>query len=577
MKKLILLSLCLFSFILISNASAAVSTIPSCTANQCYISEDSNLIVYSTTGSASRIEWRFIDGLTGIDSARGLLPKFGTKNACYFSSDDMSTCGPTPLTVSNEFGYDLMSRTVTVSNPNPSEDSQTIIPSALKISPDIDVIGNTLIMRVPYYTSGGTVSSITYNVYDSNLDSEGTQGSMTRNTNIVSFEANVTLETGTHYIEFKATSSETTRGGYVKAVIVGSEEAETVYDVVADIAKASITAPQTGASATKGGFKIKNNGITDVTDLSVVIAEDYENILEIILGDTEIESGGEIGYTVKVKDITTCTSVFTTADLMSGDAKVGEIDVELTADIIGSGTTSITCDVEAPLTITPTAEITGDYFVSTDVSEVFTLENDGDDALTLEYVTSTSLTGMVTITGMPDELESGESVDITVNIDGDFTVPVAGTISVITNEGNKAIVVNVNFYDDFTSDIARARSELLGLQSVYGSTVIYGEINSLLGSAESNSGSGVKRYGVAEDNLNEARAKMEALQNVASLIGTGTPGPTPPAEPIDFTWIIIAVVIIAVAAAGVYIYFTKVAKKEGGEDEEEIYDEEGFE
>ena len=602
MKKLIWLCFCLALFSVISSASAIeISTIPSCTSSgDCYISKNSNVIVMPsvTVSETDRVEWRTIDGETGLDSARGLFPKEGIKRFCFFSSDSSNNCGPTPL-IKSVYGYDFRARLVTLAGAQ-SEDVVEIIPSDLILSPEIVADGSDVDLYVSYYTSEGILEDVACTVYSSGLAQES-EVEMTKSVDLGRFEGSVTLSEGEHYIEFKASTDLGAKGGTVKKITIapapenggendgddGGDDGGQEYDLAAEVAEGYIIVEESGGDGMTSALRIDNNGDSEVTGLSVSVPLSYGNDLNVILGDDSIEAGGHIDYFVEVKDVISCSCIYDTFDLLSGGEKVGEIKVRLTVSLQASSGQAECPDTDSSeLSITPDPVISGSYLAVDGVTKTFILKNEGDEDIDdMNFDVSTSLSGKAMVdVDLPDGLASGAEGEIEVQLTGitDQTMSAAGKIVITTNGGNKVILVNINFYEDLSYDIATLKSQVSSLSGYTKVSFELQDIQNTLNSASEDFTYGY--YSSAKSKVDEAAAKISIVETLGPLLQQQSsnqngndyddytpPSPTPSTGEFDWTLIIIVLVVIVGGAVGVWYYFSKYS---GGRKDE--YDDEGY-
>jgi hypothetical protein len=564
------------------------------------------LIVDFDDNQSVRVEWAVSEGLFELYKYGG-IPKVKGRFICLFSTDIKNNCGPPIFTEADQYNLQIIAvndqmEVVTVNSSDPKLGRIKV--GGIVITSKIKTDNQTLhITSVPV---GTIVNWMKYKVYDEdfNLVKEGTF-------EVDEFDRylkNISLQSGEYYLSIY-TESSSDRGGYVTPITVGKVSGEgAAYDIEAtDIGLTGFNSIliKKGETFRKGNYRLINKKNETISNISVTVPPQYADYISIELQNDSIRAGRSIYFTFELHGIQSAMEIRTVAKVLSNSIQVGEINIKADVGVEGKASSVQMVEITSPIW-------TGDYLVG-ETSRVFTVKNKADasaENITVTY--SGSVKNIIDDVKYPLSIPAGASEKINVTLSPTSAGRKTGVITISTDNGNAYIFIDVNFFDDISSDISGLRTEFENLKDQLSApqtadySSIISEITGSLSNSDTFFSSG--NYVSAERELEKARTVLEILKAItgtapaAHYCGDGKCGAdekengssecikdcgvdcdddgvkeswscgTPPQPPAgDMTGIILILLLIVVAAVGIWFYFTKIRSSEWEEEIEEGY------
>ena len=504
------------------------------------------------------------------------------KYMCYFSNTDQeSTCGPSPFIEPNmgdylgnppvEFVVWAQSPLKEEQNDMTSKTEQVYVGS-IKLNPLLSVEEGKLYMIV-YPTN--IVDSVKYEIYDEKIN-KITEGQLEWDALKGGYTKTIPYRDNYYYAAFSAISTNDVAGNVVrvpKEIETGGISANLLID---DVIIHDAVVTKNMQTTFHKLFKITNLGNT-LRNLHVEIPSALSSYLEIHLENDTIEANDTVYMDVIIKNIAADTDIRTTADLMSGNEKVGEIKVNIEVSVIKG-------DVSTALPkITPSVWL--DEYELGPVEKEFTIRNDFGTDIYLNYSASGDIRNIIDVEA-PSQISAFSTEKIKIRLNPRSKGKVTGVFSVNTNAGSIEIPIAVGFYEKISDQINTTEELLNELESKLTDEqkaklyTLLTEIESDINSATRYTGTG--DYEEASKSIERAKAKIETVAKViASGVGIGTinynggsddsgydeNGYTETPEDSGLLVIVLIVLIGVGAGVGIWYYFTKI-KQPGSEEEE---------
>ena len=525
-------------------------------------------ITFADRSSPLRVLWQ----VPGLNGGFGSFPKDGDKFICYFSSKDTSaTCGPTPFTRVGIFTFGMGSVNHLDNFIAPLSNTISVDVGDIGLTHVIDILDRTIIMDV--VSVGSPIAdSISYAVYYENATPMTPFIDLVKDIPSQRFKGNITLPGGDYYIAFSASSSPGSSGGDLVRVSIPKPLTETVcpgpipvaggYPLKTDNVDFRGILIDKNEHFEQAGLKITNVGNETITGLTFAVPANLSSILSISLADSTLEPNDTVFYTLKLDNIRDSVTINALVDLKSGLEVVGQISVFIPVSVVGG----ITSCPSTGLFLEPMVW-TGDFILGP-ATKTFTLTNNQDSTLGgIDYSATGDLAG-ITEAIHPSFLSGKEAGTIEVTLNPASSGTYQGTVNIETDSGSQAIVVNVNFYDDITSQLDTLKSNWDSLKETYtpDQLLTFSEtiqsVDDAIDSAESSFSFG--DYRKAELEFIGAQSQFNTLSGLG-----GYQPPPQPGEGGDFTTVIIA----AVALIGLVVAFFFIRKRKGRGMEQELEEE----
>jgi hypothetical protein len=590
MRKVLLSSLFVVFIILLSSSVNAQYTqlqITDVTFIPRTVSAKSGVIVVAEVeGEGSiRVSWYSPTYFGGGYNVIGNLFKIDDgKYICYFSNTDQeSMCGPSPFIEPNmgdyignpptEFIVWAQSPLKEEQNEMTSKTEQVYVGS-IKLNPVLTVEGGKLYMLV---YPNNIVTSVKYEIYDKKINKLA-EGELEWDPVKGGYTKGIPYSDNYYYVAFSALSSNDAGGNVVR--IPRETENQTGISanlIIDDIVIHDAVVMKNMQTTFHRLFKITNLGNT-LTNLRVDVPSALSSYLEIDLENTTLQTNDTIYMDVIIKNIAADTDIRTTANLMSGNEKVGEIKVNIEVSVI-KGEVSTTLP-----RITP-ATWSDEYELGVVDKEFVISNNAGLDIYGINYTASGEIKNIISVE-TPKQLTAYSTEKIKMRLNPRSAGTKTGVVSINTNAGSIEIPISVTFYEKVLDKVSAAEQSLQELESKMTDdqktklSQVLTNIEDDIQSAKTYSTRGNYKEAVKE--IEKAEAKIDILGKIiASGLGTGTidtgqpNGYTVPDsgdEGSNLTLIIIISIIGVGAAVGAWYYFTKIRKSEE-EWEEEIEEE----
>ncbi len=529
-----------------------------------------------------RVSWLIpAAGETGY----GQVPKVGGRWFCYFSStDNESSCGPTPFTLST-LGFDPYEIQINVTTATDSG-GRTITKPVGGMRPVVEANVNNasnadgtttvyLIVRVSSST-GEAAGSVTVDSYHANLTKVAAASkALTKNIVDGSFQGSVDLRPGSHYLVFTAVGT-TDSGGSVQRVVVPGEAAATVCAPAGAGGMVLVTGGGTEAVVTgKDGLKLATK--TKVTNTagypwfnsSLVVPAELAGYLVARLSGANESGNLSVNDTatlvVEFKDIDRGMEVNTTFTILAWNGTgVGTLAGPGERKVVGSVPFAArvsflkeagpACPGVVGLSAAP-ASISASASAGEAKQLSFRVTNAGfDDA----RITSTSSSGLGAVTFQaPEGILQGATATVIATVTPASTGTVSGSLTVVTDQGTVTVPVTLTVSAAVGPGVASAKADLsafrAGLSEAEAEAFASGlaDAEADLNGAESLAASGDSAGAAAK--LAAGQAKLAALQSVTLPQAAPPPGPspspTPTGEGLNPLVLVLVVVLIGLVAA----------------------------
>jgi hypothetical protein len=290
----------------------------------------------------------------GVENGWGLLPrKIGEKRASYFSNSDPNSDSPSPF-IMPSYGVPYELEVNMTSNLGQTVSSNVdVVVGSIPLSTRIDVVGNTLYMRV---WPGGDVQSIQYKTYYAgNLELVPQKsGYMSYFIQGYVYNTSITLPEGSYYIAFSASTSTDDFGGGVSPVAIGPgtvipNQTEVKVDKIN-----YMTTIKAGQTFLLNSFSIINTGNVNLTGLSITVPPDIISLckcdLTIVPEKSTLQPNESTHMVVTLKNLQQKTELSFNAPLYSGSRILDQVSVSLLINTVNT-TDYTTCtgrqDMEA--------------------------------------------------------------------------------------------------------------------------------------------------------------------------------------------------------------------------------------
>ncbi len=545
----VLLFTAIFLFVLYPSYGGAVSQ-PSVVFIPDRFTTNSSFIAIADVADKGSVRISWIIPGTG---SYGQFPNIDGRFVCYFSSEDAeSTCGPYPL-IPGLTGNLTFTAIATDSSGKQSQNDVSVDVGGIEIDPLIQVNGNSVSIVI---FPGSAVSSAKYAVYGKKADLlNGYKAMSCLIVGDTGYQciANTTLEDGEYFIAMSVESG-SGAGGSVERIVVGQTQAGDDQESKIKTDTVNFAALiESNQVYQVSNFLIVNLGNETIPSLSVSIPPGLGNVLGIQLQNTTLQPFGSVLFKVTLSNINAPTGIFTIANVLSGQEKIGEIPVNITVSVkqVSAPTGSST------LPVTPDS-FTGNFLVSDgSQSEQFSVTNSGSQAITFGTPAYTgNLAGIASVTP-PQVIQAGASGTFSVTLNPAQAGLYQGIISIPTQSGLVQVLVSADFFTDIKGQISGLRDDFESFRDslaeqqleLFGQAL--DDVESSIGDAESSIGFG--NYEVADEDYRKALAKFDLLQSLAS-------SSAPPQQGFEFNIMYIAVAGIVIIAL---LAFVAVKKRKG--------------
>ncbi len=586
MKALAVSAVVFFAFLLLFPAAdaALIRGEPRVIPERLSVNESFIFLAELDTNDSARVNWNAKDFSAAVgEFAAGLLPKMGgNRYYCYFSGGNDSNCGPSPFISSaakenNRINFTVTDNSMRVTSRNISFGVGEINFVTRVVADE----SNRLIMNV--FTRGLPVDRVDYRIYDRNIY-EKMSGSLkpepldpSRHT----LDRNITLLAGEYFISLEGSSAESF-GGTVVKILVGERPQQPLDYLPLRADKVSFqTIVEPGKQSTaRTNYRLINDGNSTISNLSVRIPDPYRDMLIIGLDSTTLPAGGELYFSVAVKNINARTDINARVPLYAGGREVGKIDVEIDAGVTEAA------PVQADSLALMELPVWKESLLAGEAAKTFTLVNSGDRPLeNISFTTSPKELADITQITPVASLPSRGNALFTVTVSSAFAGEKTGIITADSKGGKRDILVDLRFFEDRSQEILAGKARIESVKkSMGGGAAKYSDIIKQTEAAfdSAKADFDASRYESFEARLSTAAALLGALESLPSSTSTTIPPPDEnggkddgdgqtPVFSVNPIYIII--IAVAIGAAGVAAFFVvkKKRQQQWEEEGEEVY------
>jgi hypothetical protein len=499
----------------------------------------------------ARVSWVVL----GEDGTAGSFKKIDNFTwACYFPG----TCGPSPFTIGEEeytpgaIDIYLNDRAGTnLQNPY-------IFVSSVKINPDVSISGGTVAVAMYGATGcGADMPEFSYTVYNAKtLAFANIGGSMQIDIPFPHPSPGVWLaemepQDGEYYMAIDVACGELSGGDLVHFTI-GDAAGDGEENVrMLEVQPASITRSVSVGTAVSQVFTITNPA--NATHNLSISAPSISGVSVSLLNNTA-GPASTTQYSVSIASVQSSMLVESSFNLsVSGKVQKVPLSLNIYASSSQASGTSFTLSPKS-------WEVSEGMLMGDEAEQTFTIENTGNKDISLDYELEGLIDSDITVDLPVNKLKPEESDDIIITLNPSSDGRQSGSILIIGNNGDyeESIMVDVQFFSDFSSEISDAANETDEIKAMMGPNYpsILDEISGVLSDAGSDLEA--ENYAGAKALLDSADSKLETFKSVRDALSGGTYAPDGGEETGGDAMILIVVLIVAVAGIGMWYYITRV-------------------
>lgn len=528
------------------------------------------IVVARVQANASvRVAWISMEACQEVEnSCFGHFPPSGDAYVCYFSNTDIdATCGPSPFYTPGSL-YNFVIHAIDGTGSMASYEKQ-IATGSVPFNVYIHVSNDTIKMQVFQ-----NMDTVIYKIYDLGM-SEQTSGTLERN-EYGTFIGDVPYNEHYRFVVFSGTGSSGPAGAAL--TIPQPEPEEDIpesYNIVAEDVKVYDAVVKQGKTF-RYNSRITNRGDTVVEDLSVQVPEALRKYLRISLDNSTLYPNKSTTMLVEVVNLQGHLEISTTAMVMAGDQKVGEVNINIKVSVLAEDTAA----AHEPPTAVPSI-LKGDYLIE-EATETLRIRNNDDDPILIYNYTAPDLAPILSVSLPEDEIAPGSTGEVVLTFNPTTSGERLGILTLETDAGEVNVFIDVVFHTNISDRISNARSSLEAALSGLAESEkvrlsdITDDIESDLSSAQSSFDMG--NYDLADRKVDSAMAKVSLVERVAEFLKGGDS--TPPTCDCDFSseceedcycdpdcvsagfdpTMIIIILIVALGGFGGWYYFKKIRK-----------------
>ncbi len=526
----------------------------------------------------ARVSWQVTGGGSGNFNKIA-----DTKWFCFFSSDQTSTCGPTPFTSAG--GGTSRNYLVTIKSGQLNNNGEAGVVQISQL-PALAAAVYKADLNLGYMEGSGftdTSATVKYKVLSAIDPSvEIRAGPANYSAGPGRFEADFKtnpLAAGKYFLLFELTKNDGKKGGSVGYFEVAAAPTQTPTPtaksspIEADPVSISAKANQT--ENLEFPSRIRNPTNDSVTNLTAALPSSLTSFMQVLIVNDSIAAGDFVDYKIKIPDVQsslTLSGKFNITGISNGTTVVAEVPFNIKVDVIIPQVGNV--ESERPILDASPAFFSETLLANKKFIDRITVKNKGKGGLGSFSIEFKGISRDLIKAELPSEdIPEGGQGFIEIEVTPPAEQKYTGSILIKSNGGEREIGVSFEAFEDISSDI-----DSLGLKvsSIIANITgkgyteteakdIFIDVTADLATAKAEWDS--KRYKEAKAAYRLAEGKLQSIENLLAS-----------RKPSEGLGILLPVIIIVAVLAVAFVAFRKFKgkKPEEGYAEDEYEEEEEY-